>query len=369
MKLDRAFIDTFADRIGPVGKSLGMLIRPAFVAPKGRTLVWGDWAAIEARVLPWLAGPPAEKKLEIFRKSDADKTKPDVYISGAAVFVHRDPQELWNAYLAGDSEAKKLRQSHGKVPELSLGFGGGSGALMKMAVNYKVYVDEAEAKHMVEVWRGANPWAKEFWGSFYTDKDTGEVTKFTGLWGAANMAIRNPGTAYTAGRVAYVFDRDYMNGTLFCGLPCGRVLAYPDCRYRTRKVKDTDTGEEREVHALWFKKGYGWSALWYGKLAENITQAVAGSILRETLKMLDAKYTTFETVLLLWKLCGFTLDESGPVGHTHDEAVLEVLDDPDIVSMAHDVLDEVMGRWRPTWRETLPLTAEVTDNWYYTKSA
>jgi len=240
------------------------------------------------------------------------------------------------------------------VPVLSLGFGGAVGALMKMAVNYKVYLDEATAQKMVEGWRAANQWAPDFWGKFHVDRH-GNVDQSSGLWGAVNMALRNPGTAYAAGRVAYVFDESYMGGSLFCALPCGRLLTYPDCRLRTRKVKDKDTGEESEKTAIWYRKGYGWSALWHGKCAENITQAVAGSILRETLVEMEA---CSEAALGLY--C--------TVGHTHDEVVLETDDDEGCVKLAREVLEEVMGRWRPEWRADLPLTAEVTDYEYYTKA-
>ena len=48
-----------------VGKStllntLAGMLRPSIVAPGGQTLVWGDWSAIEARVLPWLSGEGVE---------------------------------------------------------------------------------------------------------------------------------------------------------------------------------------------------------------------------------------------------------------------------------------------------------------------
>lgn len=255
MRLDIAFLERFTDEIGPVGKSLGMLIRPTFIAAPGKTLVWGDWSAIEARVLPWLAASPgAEKVLDIFRQNDSNPDLPDIY-------------ELTAGELLGIEAAavdKAQRQSHGKVPVLSLGFGGGVGALQKMAVNYKVYFDEPAAKALVESWRGRNAWAPDFWGKFHVDRH-GNVDQSSGLWGAVNMALRNPGTAYAAGRVAYVFDESYMGGTLFCALPCGRLLTYPDCRLRTRKVKDKDTGEESEKTAIWYRKGYGWSALWHGK--------------------------------------------------------------------------------------------------------
>jgi DNA polymerase len=358
-QLDIAFLERFTDTIGPIGKSLGMLIRPTFIAAPGKTLVWGDWAAIEARVLPWLAASPgAEQQLAIFRASDADKTRPDVYVFNAAQLLGVDPQVMWDAFLEGEKWAKDGRQSHGKVPVLSLGFGGAVGALMKMAVNYKVYLDEATAQKMVEGWRAANQWAPDFWGTFKTrtirDQEgdiTDEVVRATGLWGAVNMALRNPGTAYPAGRVAYVFDESYMGGTLFCALPCGRLLTYPDCRLRTRKVKDKDTGEESEKTAIWYRKGYGWSALWHGKCAENITQAVAGSILRETLVAHDSTWG----------------EKFAIVAHTHDEVVTEVDDNPENVAHAHAVLKSAM-EYKPEWRADLPLVAEVVDNWFYTKS-
>jgi hypothetical protein len=341
VKLDPAFLERFTTEIGPVGKSLGMLIRPTFIAPPGKTLVWGDWSAIEARVLPWLAASPgAEKVLDIFRQNDSDPSLPDIY-------------ELTAGELLGIPAAevdKTQRQSHGKVPVLSLGFGGGVGALQKMAVNYKVYFDEPAAKSLVESWRARNQWAPDFWGKFYVDKH-GEIERASGLWGAVNMALRNPGTAYAAGRVAYVFDESYMGGTLFCALPCGRLLTYPDCRLRTRKVKDKDTGEESEKTAIWYRKGYGWSALWHGKCAENITQAVAGSILRETLVLLDQHPPR----------------HAETVGHTHDEIIMEAVDDAGWVTDVSRHLKDAM-EYKPEWRADLPLTAEVVENTWYTKS-
>jgi hypothetical protein len=287
-----------------------------------------------------------------------------VYVFNAAQLLGVDPQVMWDAFREGEKWAKSGRQSHGKVPVLSLGFGGGVGALMKMAVNYHVHLDEATAEAMVKGWRAANQWAPDFWGKFRVDRH-GEVTAYSGLWGAANMAIRNPNTAYEAGRVAYLFDPDYLSGTLFCALPCGRLLTYPDCKWRDKKVKDKTTGEEEIKSALWFRKGYGWSALWHGKLAENITQAVAGSILRETLVELDDEFSTFDIVHSLWTADG---DMDGPVGDTHDEVLLEVADKPTVIDLAVTALTEVMAKWRPKWRLDLPLVAEITRNWFYTKA-
>lgn len=360
MTLNDTYLDLLAETAGSsVGKTLGMVIRPLFIAAPGKTLVWGDWANIEARVLPWLAASPgAEEQLQVFRDSDGDKTKPDVYVFNAAQLLGRDPQEMWDAYLAGEKWAKSGRQSHGKVPVLSLGFGGGFGALMKMAVNYHVHVDEENAKAMVAGWRERNPWAKEFWGTFNVDRH-GNLNGYSGLWGAANMAIRDPGTPYAAGRVAYVFDKSYLNGTLFCALPDGRLLTYPDCKWREREVKDKTTGETEVKAALWFRKSYGWSALWYGKLAENVTQAVAGSVMRETLVELDPEYSH------QIELIDSSREWMPVIGHTHDEIVTEP-DEADAEEAA-GLLKEIMEIPAP-WRADLPLVAEVTSNWYYTKT-
>ena len=243
-------------------KKLSLLLRPAFIAPKGRTLVWGDFSNIEARVLPWLAATPgAEAKLDIFREVDRDPSLPDVYVRTAGDLLDRDPQELWDAMHAdGHSEqgfAKASRQSHGKVPELSLGFGGGVGALMKMAVTYGVYFEEHKAKEVVARWREKNAWAKSFWGAH------GRQGSF-GLWGAINSAIESPDTICPIGRVAYVYDPAYLNGTLFCALPCGRLLTYPHIKWEWREVEDKETKQIKDVYQLTFMKAYGRKAMWHG---------------------------------------------------------------------------------------------------------
>ena len=79
--IDDTFLDGLAEIAGTsVGKTLGMVIRPTFIAAPGKVFVWSDWSAIEARVLPWLAASPgAEKVLDIFRQNDADPSLPDIY--------------------------------------------------------------------------------------------------------------------------------------------------------------------------------------------------------------------------------------------------------------------------------------------------
>ena len=190
--------------------SLLLLVRPALIAGPGKVFVWSDWSAIEARITPWLAASPgAEKVLDIFRANDRDPSRPDIYTIAAADILHKDP-----------SAVTKTERGIGKVARLALGFGGSVGALQRMALNYRIHLDDAEARRIVDAWREANPWAREFWG-VHRDGES------FGLWGAAMRAWEIPGEITTAGRIAFVYREDYLGGSLFMALPSGRLLTYP----------------------------------------------------------------------------------------------------------------------------------------------
>lgn len=330
-QLDNAFLDRF-EEFGPIARNLSRLIRPAIIARPGKTLVWCDWSAIEARTLPWLANSRgAEKVLDIFRENDKDPSAPDIYRIEAANIFNKPAAEI----------GKGPERQTGKVAVLSLGFGGAEGALMAMATNYGIHLAPAQQTHIVQTWRANNPWARSFWGAHGREGSYG-------LWGAINSAIENPDTIFEAGRVAYVFDRSYLGGTLFCALPCGRLLSYPAIRWEKREIKDKKTGEVSERVQLTYVKGYGRSAMWYGKAAENITQAAAGSLLRGKLVQLRE----FEEWMPV-------------VAHTHDEIVVEC-DDAD-VEETEETLQEIMTA-NDDWNQGLPLAAEATVEFYYTKA-
>lgn len=338
----------------PPAKKLSMLVRPAFTALPGRTFRWGDWSAIEARVLPFMAGSKAaDEVLDIFRENDKDPDKPDIYIRTACDLNGGDPDEWWAAYRDKknplNKAAKDLRQAQGKVPVLSLGFGGGEGALDAMAANYGVYLDPVQKKRTVEGWRAANGWARSFWGGHGRDGSYG-------LWGAINTAIENPDTICPAGRVAYVYDKSYLGGSVICALPCGRFLTYPGIKWEWREVEDKKTGKLADRYQLTFIKGYGRSALWYGKLAENVTQAGAASILRRTLKRLYRGGDLVEGLYRDWMPTRM---------HTHDEIVVETPED--LAEEADKVLLYEMER-NDEWDADLPLKAEVSGNWFYSKA-
>lgn len=318
--LGAAAYEPLRDRFGPVGRTLSRLIRPSIIAPEGKTFVWCDWSAIEARVLPWLAN--AEGMLDIFRTNDKDPSLPDVYKVTAGGILGKEPTAV----------TKAERQSHGKVPVLALGFGGGIGALFAMATAYGASFTEEEAKKIVADWRRTNAWAPRFWDR---------------VWDAVQSAIDEPGEVFPAGRLQYVCIDGYMRRTLACILPCGRALLYPDIRWQRRQVKDKKTGETEERLQLTYARGLGRAPVWYGTFVENATQAVAGSLMRRA----------------IWRMDNETARDV--VFHTHDEIGIEVLTQD--VADGRAALEYVMLD-APDWADGLPLAAESSVSEYYTKT-
>lgn len=306
---------------GPVASTLSKLIRPTFIAPEGRTLVWGDWASIEARVAPWLANSEAaeETVLAAFRNGS------DLYLLNAEVIFNVPYAELVERVDAGDKEAKGMRQA-GKVAVLALGFLGSVGALKAMAKGYGMRLSDEEAQKIVTGWRARNGWAKSF----------GVACEE-----AAFDAIRMPGAVNKVGRLRYEFSPRLMGGTLLCYLPDGRPIIYP--KAKIEKVMKF----ERKQNVITYLNGGSRRQLWNGLQLENATQATAASILRGTLTRL----VTGE------KDCTV-------VGHTHDEVINEV--DLDKAQSFAKRLEEVMVEGFD-WTDGLPLAAEVDIDWYYHK--
>jgi DNA polymerase bacteriophage-type len=318
----------------PVARKLALLTRPALVALPKKLFVWSDESAIEARIPPWLAASPgAEKVLDIFRANDADPTRPDIYTITAADILHKDP-----------SAVTKTERGIGKVSTLALGFGGSVGALQRMALNYRIHLDDAEARRIVDAWREANPWAREFWGA-HRDGES------FGLWGAAMRAWEIPGEITTAGRIAFVYREDYLGGSLFMALPSGRLLTYPRPRWRDVDIIGPDrkpTGEKRSE--LSFARAHGRAKLWHGVFCENAVQATAADLLRQTVTRIETNPAlAFMPIRMT----------------THDEIVCEV--DEARAEEAKALLRREMLTV-PDWAAGLPLQSEESICAWYSKS-
>jgi DNA polymerase bacteriophage-type len=300
-----------------VNRGLSLSIRPGIMADEGNCLTWCDLSAIEARVLPWLANDPeAEEILDLFRAGE------DVYIHEAAGIYRVSVARLEEGVKAKDKVAEDMRQA-GKVAILALGFGGANGALGAMARNYGLTLDDATQTFIVQAWRRKNAWAPRFWKK---------------LMAAAEAAIETPGTPFDAGRVSYIFDKRTLGGCLYCFLPSGRFIAYPEAHFaEIERYK-------RKYRAVVYRHPvYGWSVLATTIAAENITQAEAASVLRGAIR-------------------GCLAEDLQVVGHTHDEILVEEREE-DIDQAAKD-LQRIMTTV-PDWAHGLPLAASAEIGFRY----
>lgn len=296
--------------------ALGRLVRPTITGcpQDGFDLVWCDWSSIEACVLPWLSlQPGAEDRLALLRRGE------DLYIKTASGICGRKVTK----------EDEFERQAFGKVPELSLGYGGGVGAFLAMGKNYGVHMDEKQVLPVVKSWREENQWAVDFWNA---------------LERAAQNAILYPGSSYAAGRVDYRYDPDALDGigALFARLPSGRELCYPGARLDVQRKFGREVLTITAMKGAWRpKKGEKtWPrvALWRGLLAENATQAVATG---DLLNLALARCARAGLVVC---------------SHTHDEIMIET----DRPERDGERLQAIMLK-KPNWpgADALPLKAEV----------
>lgn len=241
---------------------LSELIRTAFVPKPGCRFFVADFAAIEARVIAWIAGE--QWRQEVFAKGG------DIYCASASQMFHVPVEK--------HGVNGHLRQK-GKIAELALGYGGSVGALKAMGA-LSMGVPEEELKPLVDAWRGSNPNIVKLWW----DVDR-----------AASTCVREKVPTETHG-IRFL----YQSGMLFIVLHSERRLVYVKPRMGiNRYSSETVTYEGVGAQKKWLRlESYG------PKFVENIVQATARDILVEAMQRLDAK--------------GYKI-----VMHVHDEAVIE----------------------------------------------
>ena len=281
---------------------LSKLLRPTIMPEKGHRFIVGDWSAIEAMVLPWLADSRGgEKVLDVFRSGR------DIYVETAKGMGMTDRQI-------------------GKVATLALGFQGGVNAFQVMARAYGLHITDDEAQEIVDAWREANPWAVAFWRQ---------------LDMAALNAVKYPSVWYSAGKLKYIFMSDLLGGTLLCQLPDESVIQYPQARIDMIEtpwgaLKPAVTYAKAGILPKAGEAEWPRSTLYAGLACENGTQATAASILRDALFQCDT-------------------DETPVVLHVHDEIILEV--PTELAQTSKSILQDIMET-PPEWATGLPLKAE-----------
>lgn len=286
---------------GNISERCAFAVRGCLVAAPGRKLVIADLSNIEGRVLAWLADE--QWKIEAFKAYDRGEG-PDLYKVTAGRILGKDANEV----------TKEERQTQGKVPELAGGYGGGLGAYRTMGGAVFDAMDDDRIMQIVHAWRRAHPATKTLWYD---------------VEGAVRSAIQHPGQSFD---VRGLLRCDLVQGPdgVSYGrirLPSGRYLCYRDLR------RD-DTGKLLYDGINQYTRK--WEALdtYYGKLVENVVQAVARDVFMAGMRRAD--------------LSGYPV-----VLRVHDELVCEVPDDP---AFTHERLADMMSE-NPSWSVGLPLAA------------
>lgn len=285
---------------GGVPDTLSQLIRTAFVAGPGMAFIDADFAAIEARVIAWLAGETWA--LDVFRGTGK------IYEATAAQMFHV-PEET----IAKGQENYGLRQK-GKVATLALGYQGGPGALVNLGA-LTMGIPEGDLSDIVDRWRRANPHIVQFWYD---------------VEGAALAAVNGGGAAMVRGlRFARECDPANDLDFLTITLPSGRKLYYAKPHMGTNRFG-------RPSLCYWGTDNKKWAEVetYGGKLVENVTQAVARDCLFHAMEALDE--------------AGYRI-----VFDIHDEVVIETTEG----TANLDRVVELMSQPIP-WAPGLPLGAD-----------
>lgn len=279
------------------------MLRSMMTAGPGYELISGDYSAIEARVVNWLAGQ--EDILDLFRRGV------DVYKHNATVLYGIPMEEV---------QTFPHRQT-GKFQELGCGFGmGWKKAIDAAKSTYGLDLDEATARAVVEGYRETHPKVKALW---YAAND------------AALGAVASPGVQHSFGAPGRESTFLKAGSYLYLKLPSGRLLAYAQ-----PMLEDTMTKYGHQVTSVVVStvnsltKKWERRSLYGGLIVENVTQAVARDI------MAQAKLRAEKRGYL-------------PILSVHDEVVVEV-------PIGFGSLEEYMEILKepPAWAEGLPVDVE-----------
>jgi DNA polymerase len=243
------------------------------VAGPGTQLFVADYSSIEARVLLWIAGD--ETGLDIFRSGRDIYCEMASEIYGRPIDKKNDPNE----------------RQVGKAAILGLGYQMGWAKFQATAAKAGSILDDQFAQRVVEAYRKKFYRVKQLW---YDQEE------------AACGAVKRPGKQYWAGRIRWKVEGRF----LYCILPSGRRLAYPDPEIREKmtpwgekKLALTYKGINQLSHKWERQHSYG------GMLVENIVQAVSRDLMAESMLRIERtkKYQVVLTIhdeILAESSCG-----------------------------------------------------------------
>ena len=199
----------------------------------------GDYNAIEARIICWLAG---EKEMLAMWATGRDLYR----------FMASSVYGIAEAAVDGDG------RDHGKRIILGCGYGMGPAKFKATCEAYGVECSEELAESSVKAYRQTHPNVVKYW--YFLDR-------------SARSAIAEPGTQHGPFTVRSIAGIPYLLGRL----PSGRSIAYPHPKI------EKQPGDDRDQITYWgqLPVGVAWGRvkIYGGKFAENFSQGVAADIM------------------------------------------------------------------------------------------
>jgi DNA polymerase len=222
-------------------------IRGMVCAPEKHTLLVADFAAIEARVLAWLAN--SKLMLKHFR------TGKDLYKDMAS-----------QIYKVPINEVTPEQRQLGKAAILGAGYGMGSVKFYETCLSWGLAIDKNLAVRAIQTYRDTYSEIPNLWRNVEQ----------------AAMAAVSRQTQVKIGNLAFFMQDNFLK----CKLPSGRLLHY--YKPKIEKIDKEGWGQLNQLTYLAEKTGKVLSNVTYGgKLVENITQAVARDIMANSMIHLD----------------------------------------------------------------------------------
>jgi DNA polymerase bacteriophage-type len=307
--IELAIPRVFNEGVGTM-QELSSLVRSAIVAPPQKTFVDVDFSSIENRVGVWLAGQ--NDKVELFRKGL------DEYKAFASSSLYQVPYE----------EVTKDQRQVAKSAVLGCLFGQGAKGLVKYAEGMGVKLTEGEATNAVTNYRSSYAKVKDLWGSCEA---------------AAIEAIRNPGTAYSAGDK---LSMKRVKDTLWMSLPSGRLICWQRPQFELlpmvfgKQRWGVTVHSQNTVTRQWTRNILIGSSIFQSAVQGTARDFLAHAMLRLDTKGYDVINSVHDEVLLL-------VDEAN--GDTAMEDVIKIMTTP------------------PKWAPDFPLAAEGWVNKRYRK--
>lgn len=238
---------------------LSSILRSVIVASEGKELFCGDFSAIEARVLFWVAGH--EEGLQAYRENR------DLYRELAMIIYNKNLIDITDP-----------EREVGKRGILGSGFGMGWKKFQETCADFGQEISDAVAQKAIQAYRTIHAPVPQLW------------------WNLEKAAISavSRGSVFEINKTSWWVENNF----LYCKLPSGRKLAYygPEIRYTL-----TPWGEKRATLYHWgvdpLTKKWILSGTYGGRLTENVVQATARDVMRDSMLRLEPKnYLTLLSV-------------------------------------------------------------------------